>query len=58
MSLSSLKEVEDSLIDSVDNEWVAEEDVAEALRFCKRTSVATTRLRNSIKDKPDPPWCQ
>jgi four helix bundle protein len=44
ISLSSLKEVEDSLIESIDNEWVTEEEVA-------------TRLRNSIKDKPDPPWC-
>ena len=58
ISLSSLKEVEDSLIESVDNEWVTQEDVAEALQYCKRTSIATARLRNSIKDKPDPPWCQ
>ena len=57
ISLSSLKEVEDGLIECVDNEWVTEGDVAEALRFCKRTTVATTRLRNAIKDKPDPPWC-
>ena len=57
ISLGSLKEVEDGLIECVDNEWVTQEEIAEALRFCKRTSVATTRLRNSIKDKPDPPWC-
>jgi four helix bundle protein len=56
-SLSSLKEVEDGLIECVDCEWVTQEEVAEALRFCKRTTVATARLRNSIKDKPDPPWC-
>ena len=57
ISLSSLKEVEDSLIEIVDNEWGTQAEVAEALRFCKRTTVATSRLRNSIKDKPDPPWC-
>jgi four helix bundle protein len=57
ISLSSLKEVEDGLIESLDNEWITESEVAEALRYCKRATVATTRLRNSIKDKPDPPWC-
>jgi four helix bundle protein len=57
ISLSSLKEVEDGLIECVDNEWATQEEVAEALRFCKRTTVATARLRNSIKDRPDPPWC-
>jgi four helix bundle protein len=57
ISLSSLKEVEDGLIECVDSEWATEEETAEALRLCKRTTVATARLRNSIKDKPDPPWC-
>jgi four helix bundle protein len=57
ISLSSLKEVEDGLIECVDNEWSTEQEVAEALRFCKRTTVATARLRNAIKDKPDPPCC-
>ena len=57
ISLSSLKEVEDGLIECVDNEWVTETEIAEALTLCKRATVATTRLRNSIKDKPDPPWC-
>ena len=57
ISLSSLKEVEDGLIECVDNEWATHAEVATALRFCKRTTVATARLRNSIKDKPDPPWC-
>jgi four helix bundle protein len=57
ISLSSLKEVEDGLIECLDNEWVTEEEIAEALRYCKRATVATTRLRNSIKDKPDPPGC-
>lgn len=57
ISLGSLKEVEDGLIECVDNEWVTQEEIAEALKFCKRTTVATTRLRNSIKNKPDPPWC-
>ena len=57
ISLSSLKEVEDGLIECVDSEWATQEEIAEALRFCKRTTVATARLRNSIKDKPDPPWC-
>jgi four helix bundle protein len=58
ISLSSLKEVEDGLIECVDNEWSTEEEIAEALRLCKRTTVATARLRNAIKDKPDPPWCK
>ena len=57
ISLSSLKEVEDGLIECVDNEWATQDEIVEALRLCKRTTVATARLRNSIKDKPDPPWC-
>jgi four helix bundle protein len=57
ISLSSLKEVEDGLIEIIDNEWATETELAEAFRYCKRTTVATTRLRNAIKDKPDPPWC-
>jgi four helix bundle protein len=57
ISLSSLKEVEDGLIECVDSEWATSDEVAEALRYCKRTTVATARLRNAIKDKPDPPWC-
>lgn len=54
-SLASLKEVEDSLIESVDNKWLTDEEIAEAFSLCKRVTIATTRLRNSIKDKPDPP---
>jgi four helix bundle protein len=57
ISLSSLKEVEDSLMETVDNEWVPQEAIADALRLCKRTTGAISRLRNSIKDKPDPPCC-
>jgi four helix bundle protein len=57
ISLSSLKEVEDGLIECMDNNWATDEEIAEALRFCKRTTVATSRLRNAIKDKPDLPGC-
>jgi four helix bundle protein len=57
-SLSSLKEVEDGLIETVDNGWLSDADIEKALNLCKRTSVATSRLRNSIKDKPDPPECR
>jgi len=45
------------IIECVDNEWLTEKDVAAALTLCKRATVATSRLRKSIKDKPDPPWC-
>jgi four helix bundle protein len=57
ISLSSLREVEDGLIECVDSDWATQDEVAEALRLCKRTTVATSRLRNAIKDKPDPPDC-
>jgi len=57
ISLSSLKEVEDGLIECVDNEWLTEKETAAARMLCKRATVAASRLRNSIKDKPDPPEC-
>jgi four helix bundle protein len=55
-SLSSLGEVEDELREAVDNSYVTEEEIQRALNLCKRTSVATSRFRNSVKDRPDPPW--
>jgi four helix bundle protein len=55
-ALTSLNEVEDELGESVDDGYVAREEIAVALNLKKRAYVATSRFRNSIKGRPDPPW--
>jgi four helix bundle protein len=55
-ALASLNEVEDELGEAVDNEYVTAEEIASALNLKKRAYVAASRFRNSIKDRPDPPW--
>jgi four helix bundle protein len=56
VSLTSINEVQDELGEALDNGYVAAEEISRALNLCKRTSVATSRFRNSVKDRPDPPW--
>jgi hypothetical protein len=48
--------VEDELGEAVDNGYVTIEDIGVALNLKKRAFVAASRFRNSIKDRPDPPW--
>jgi four helix bundle protein len=55
VSVGSMNEVEDGLVESEDNGYLTRMEIDLALRLCKRARVATTRLRNSIKDNPDPP---
>jgi four helix bundle protein len=55
ISISSVNEVEDGLLECVDNGYVSEAAIAQARQYCRRTTIATTRLRNAIKDKPEPP---
>ena len=54
VSLTSVSEVEDELGEAVDNRYVTVEEIGVALNLCKRTFVATSRFRNSVKDRPDP----
>ncbi len=55
-SLASLNEVEDELGEAVDNGYVTKEEIARALNLKKRAYVATSRFRNSVKNRPDPVW--
>ena len=55
-SLTSLNEVEDELGEALDNGYVNDEEIATALNLKKRAFVATSRFRNSVKDRPDPEW--
>ena len=55
-ALTSLNEVEDELGETVDCGYVTTEEISSALNLKKRAVVATSRFRNSIKDRPDPPW--
>ena len=55
VSRSSVIEVEDRLGESVEDRYLSPEEIARALNLCKRTSVATSRLMKSLKDRPDPP---
>jgi four helix bundle protein len=55
-ALSSLQEVEDELGEAVDNGYVTPEEISKALNFKKRSHVAATRFRNSIRRRPDPEW--
>jgi len=56
MSLTSMNEVEDELGEALDNGYVTDEEIASALNLKKRAFVATSRFRNSVKDRPDPEW--
>jgi four helix bundle protein len=56
VSLTSINEVEDALDEAVDDGYVTSSDIAVAMNLCKRATVATSRFRNSVKDRPDPPW--
>ena len=56
VSLTSVNEVQDELGEAVDNAYVTADEVSQALSLCKRTFVATSRFRNAVKDRPDPPW--
>ena len=58
LSLASVSEVEGELGEAVDNKYVTTEEIGRALNLCKRTCVATSRFRNSLKARPDPPWNQ
>ena len=51
-----MNEVEDELGEAIDNGYVTGEEIGVALNLKKRAYVATSRFRNSIKDRPDPPW--
>ena len=55
-ALTSLNEVEDELSEAVDNGYVTIEEIGKALNLKKRAVAATSRFRNSIKDRPDPEW--
>jgi four helix bundle protein len=55
-ALTSMNEVEDELGEAVDNGYVTSDEIAIALNLKKRAYVATSRFRNSIRDRPDPPW--
>jgi hypothetical protein len=48
--------VEDELGEAVDNGYVTKEEIAAAMNLKKRAVVATSRFRNSVKDRPDPVW--
>ena len=56
VSLTSINEVEDELGEAVDDGYVTAAEIALAINLCKRTTVATSRFRNSVKDRPDPAW--
>ena len=53
ISISSVNEVEDALIECVDDGYATSSEIAIAQQLCRRTTIATSRLRNAIKDKPD-----
>jgi four helix bundle protein len=55
-ALTSLNEVEDELGEAVDNGYVTKEEIAAAMNLKKRAVVATSRFRNSVKNRPDPVW--
>jgi four helix bundle protein len=55
ISLSSVNEVEDGLIECVDDGYVTASEIVVAQRFCRRATIATSRLRNTLKDKPGGP---
>ena len=55
-ALTSMNEVEDELGEAVDNGYVTSQEIEVALNLKKRAYVATSRFRNSIKDRPDPSW--
>ena len=57
-ALSSLDEVEDELGEAVDDGYVTQEEIGKALNLKKRSHVAATRFRNSIRHRPDPEWNQ
>jgi hypothetical protein len=48
--------VEDELHEARDNDYVTDDEVARALNLKKRAVVATSRFRNAVKNRPDPPW--
>jgi four helix bundle protein len=50
VSVSSMNEVEDELLECVDNGYLTSTEIEVALNLCKRARVATTRLRNSIRE--------
>ena len=56
ISLSSINEVEDELGEAVDNRYVTVDDISRAMNLCKRTFAATSRLRDSVRERPDPAW--
>jgi four helix bundle protein len=56
VALTSVNEVQDELGEAVDDGYVTSADIALALNLCKRTTVATSRFRNSVRSRPDPPW--
>lgn len=55
-ALGSLQEVEDELYEAIDNGYVTPEEITAALNLKKRSYVAATRFRNSIRSRPDPEW--
>jgi four helix bundle protein len=55
-ALASLTEVEDELVEAVDNGYVTMEEITSALNLKKRSYVAASRFRNSLKNRPDPEW--
>jgi four helix bundle protein len=54
VSRASVNEVEDRLMESVEKRYLSEEEIRTALTLCKRTRVATSRLMESLKKRPDP----
>ena len=55
-ALALLSEVEDELGEAVDNGYVTNEEISTALNLKKRSYVAASRFRNSLRNRPDPEW--
>lgn len=55
-ALASLNEVEDELGEAVDDGYLTKEEISAALNLKKRSYVAASRFRNSLRNRPDPEW--